>query len=650
MSNLPENPAAGAALLEDCAAEFIARQTEGELVERAEFHARLANGAERARFDELVAGATSARRVLPRLPVLGGLFLERYEIVRVLGEGGEGRVYLARDRDLHREVAIKVRSALGRAEAENQQRLLKESRLLAALRHPNIVAVHDWGLDGDLAYLVMDYVDGEPLDAVLATLRARAQQTSSGRITLSADAWSQAIARPLAPGHVSLIDERDTYATAARIALELARTIEAAHGQGVFHRDLKPANVLLTGGGHPVVLDFGLAGRADLAPGDVTRGFFGSAPYLAPEQVRDERVGCSASTDVYQLGLLLYELLTLQRAFQSPATGQVLDAIKLGAFAPPTRVNPGVPRALEAICMYALELEPAQRYASVRALREDLEAYLSGTSVPVALQSDRTRALFRGVRAANKRHPSLLGVAIAVVVALSALVAWKFAPRVHASAANMLQPIRAWPIDREHNATAVLRPSDAVLPDEGLGVRVRAEHGFELYVFSVFENAAGERLAVPVNMVALADYHPLDTPEEAAARRLESRDSGRFGLAVPACTDPSGQECPVIVCAKAERENTAEGLLVVASERPLAEVEAWMHELHARGGVPLAVVQAEFPDLSVERGSSARDARIDAAALAELRARLGNAESNPGVEQRFAGMPALYVMYPVEQR
>jgi hypothetical protein len=309
-----------------------------------------------------------------------------------------------------------------------------------------------------------------------------------------------------------------------------------------------------------------------------------------------------------------------------------------------------VPRALEAICMFALELEPARRYASVQALRADLEAYLSGTSVPVALQSDRTRALWRGMRAANKRNPSLLGVAIALVVAISALAAWKFAPRVYASASNVLQPIRAWPIDRERNETAVLRPNDDVLPDEGLGVRVLADTGVTLYGFSVFVNAAGDRLASPVNMVELADYHPLYTPDELAARRAASGESGGFGLTVAACADASGAACPVVVCAKAERANKAEGLLIVASERPLAGVEVWMNQLNVPGGVPLAIVQNEFPELAVERGSGARDAHIDAAAFAELRTLLRNAEAHPGVEQRFAGMPALYVLYPVAQR
>lgn len=630
-------------LVEACAAEFVARQGDGELVERAEFHARLAGSAQRERFDELVGGAACALRVLPRLPVLGGLFRERYEIVRLLGEGGEGRVYLARDRELGRLVAIKVRSALGRADAENQQRLLKESRLLAALQHPNIVAVHDWGLDGDLAYLVMDYVDGNPLDLVLAMLRERAEKSNSGRITLRSDAWTHAIARPLAPGRASLVDERDTYATAARIALELARTIEVAHAQGVFHRDLKPANVLLTGGGHPVVLDFGLAGRADATPGDVTRGFFGSAPYLAPEQVRDERVGCAASSDVYQLGLVLYELLTLQRAFTSPATGQVLEQIRRGEFPAPSRVNPGVPRALDAICMRALELKPASRYASVRALREDLEAYLSGTSVPVALRSDRSRAFLRGLRAAGKRHPAALGLVLLVLVAI---VAWNLAPRAHAAEPSVLAPIRARPIAEDQNATALLAAHDGVWPLDGLGVRVRAKIDLWLYGFSVYENSDGERFAVPVRMTPLAEYHPIKA--EAFAD-----DGGTFGFATLACSDPEGPECPQVVCSKAEAGNRSEGLLVVGCEREFGEVEAWMNALSVRYGAigaPLAVIQSEFPAVALERGSSARGAHVDGAALEAARERMRRAAANPGVEQSFGGLPALYVLYPVESR
>lgn len=637
----PDEPDASD-LVEACAAEYVARQGDGEFVERAEFHARLSGSAQRERFDELVGDAACALRVLPRLPVLGGLFRDRYEIVRLLGEGGEGRVYLARDRELGRLVAIKVRSALGRADAENQQRLLKESRLLAALQHPNIVAVHDWGLDGELAYLVMDYVDGQPLDAVLATLRERAERSSSGRLALRPDAWAQAIARPAAPGRAALVDERDGYATAARIALELARTIEVAHAQGVFHRDLKPANVLLTGGGHPVVLDFGLAGRADAAPGDVTRGFFGSAPYLAPEQVRDERVGCSASSDVYQLGLVLYELLTLQRAFTSTATGQVLDQIRRGEFPAPARVNPGVPRALDAICMRALELNPARRYASARELGEDLEAYLSGTRVPVALRSDRSRALLRGARAAGKRHPTLLGLG---VVALVAAAAWNLAPRLQAAEPSLFVPIRARPVAVDVNLTATLRAEDRVWPLDGLGLRVQAPFGFTLYGFSVYENDAGERLAVPVRMTPLSNYHPLDTSASEPAAGVP------FGFEAAACTDASGESCPEIVCAKAAGGNRSEGLLVVACKNPSNALEAWMNTLtdrYGERGAPLALIQSEFPSLASERGSSAFGARAEREEVSAALERLKRAAANPGVEQRFAGLPALYVLYPVE--
>lgn len=620
-------------LVEACAAEFVARQGDGELVERAEFHARLAGSAQRERFDELVGGAACALRVLPRLPVLGGLFRERYEIVRLLGEGGEGRVYLARDRELGRLVAIKVRSALGRADAENQQRLLKESRLLAALQHPNIVAVHDWGLDGDLAYLVMDYVDGNPLDLVLAMLRERAEKSNSGRITLRSDAWTHAIARPLAPGRASLVDERDTYATAARIALELARTIEVAHAQGVFHRDLKPANVLLTGGGHPVVLDFGLAGRADATPGDVTRGFFGSAPYLAPEQVRDERVGCAASSDVYQLGLVLYELLTLQRAFTSPATGQVLEQIRRGEFPAPSRVNPGVPRALDAICMRALELKPASRYASVRALREDLEAYLSGTSVPVALRSDRSRAFLRGLRAAGKRHPAALGL---VFVALAATVAWNLGGRAHAADSGLYKLFLVSSDGSREYVPAERAPTRPVREGDQLGVELRPSEPIWVYTLSVSTNAAGAQMVSPVYVHFVAMPGASATP----ARRAG------FGVEVPACVEVAGDACPRLVCSNVEAPNRTEGLLVFSCARPLDEVEVWMNRIHELGGVPLQQLCDEFPTVVRERGSGALDP-TRTAELESARAGIERARSHPGEEQRVAGISTLLVSFPV---
>ncbi|MBI5362807.1 MAG: protein kinase, partial [Planctomycetes bacterium] len=202
---------------EELAAEyFMLREDEGE-ADVAPFLARLASDADRARFLQLVGGAARASKAIGGAPPeRGRLFHGRYEIVRTIGEGGMGRVYLARDRELGRTVALKVMNTLGRDANDRAMLLLKESRLLAALRHPNIVAVHDSGLEGEQAWLVMDYVDGRSLADVIVHMQDEVQRSASGRIAARDGAqWARAIGRPAEAGRPSLLDDKDWYRTCA---------------------------------------------------------------------------------------------------------------------------------------------------------------------------------------------------------------------------------------------------------------------------------------------------------------------------------------------------------------------------------------------------------------------------------------------------
>jgi serine/threonine-protein kinase len=266
----------------------------------------------------------------------------RYEILEEIDRGGMGTVYRARDRELGREVAIKVPSSQGVPQPAGD-RLLREARVLARLEHPGLVPVHDVGTleDGRLFY-AMKLVRGSRLDRHLAAL-------------------------PSLPARL-------------RVFERICETVAFAHAHGVIHRDLKPENVMLGPFGEVLVIDWGIARLRDDAgagaptPTDAGAGgtahgtVLGTPGYMAPEQARGEVGRISERADVYALGAILYFLTTAT----PPPPGPVPS---------PRRLDPGLPRPLESICRKALAEDPAGRYASVQDMSADVSAFLSGLPV-----------------------------------------------------------------------------------------------------------------------------------------------------------------------------------------------------------------------------------------------------------------------------
>jgi hypothetical protein len=257
-----------------------------------------------------------ARQEFPR--ALDG----RFEVVRVLGRGGMGAVFLARDRQLGREVAVKL--LLGRAE-QNVALLAKEAQVLAGLEHDNVVRLYEYGQSAGTPYLVMEYVRGRSLAVRLAA-------------------------------------GRPTVVEAVRTGVEILAGVEAAHRKGIAHLDLKPANVFLDPAGRAKVADFGLArpvragGGPESAPGGVTSG--GTPGYMAPEQWSGE---AGLPADVYAAGVIFYELLTGRRLF-SAATLEGYRDLQSARDAPaPSSVNPSVPRVLDQVVARCLALSPERR-------------------------------------------------------------------------------------------------------------------------------------------------------------------------------------------------------------------------------------------------------------------------------------------------
>jgi hypothetical protein len=269
-----------------------------------------------------------------------------YELIEEIGRGGMGCIYRARQRNLGREVAIKLLSAGLRASEALIESLRREAQNAALLQHPNIVVVHEMGDHAGLIYFAMQLVRGRSLSQCLL-----------------ADG-------PMPP--------RD----AATLLRTVAEAVDYAHRLGVLHLDLKPGNILIDGSGTPLVADFGLARRLEQALEVANDGVSGTPSYMAPEQARVHGAALSPATDVWALGAVLYELLTGQPPFCAGDPARTLQLLLGAHVRRPSRLHP-VPADLEAICLKCLGKEPARRYASARALADDLGRYLDGRAVSV---------------------------------------------------------------------------------------------------------------------------------------------------------------------------------------------------------------------------------------------------------------------------
>lgn len=304
---------------------------------------------------ELVGGVPG-RRQTPR-PSLQG-----YDIVREIGRGGMGTVYLARQTSLDREVALKVLPHSIGLSPRSRPRFLAEARALAKVEHEHIVAIHRIVDEGEVLAFEMEFVDGPSLQQLLDHLRAHRESTGS-QPTLTQVA--ERLGLPLAE-----LGARNLTQFFVRLASKVASALGAVHTAGLIHRDVKPANILLRRNGQPVLVDFGLV---RLTGREISRAgsFAGTPVYSAPEQLRgDESIGPTA--DVYGLGVTLYECLTLSTPFAGRSTTDQLRRIEGGRCPPLRRSAPGTPRDLETIVAHAMEVDAERRYGDGGAFADDL--------------------------------------------------------------------------------------------------------------------------------------------------------------------------------------------------------------------------------------------------------------------------------------
>jgi serine/threonine protein kinase/tetratricopeptide (TPR) repeat protein len=269
-----------------------------------------------------------------------GARLGAYEVVSFVGGGGMGEVYRARDTRLGREVAVKVLTAEFARDPLSAERFRREAQTASTLSHPHICTIHDTGEDGGQLYLVMELLDGQTLQQIIETA-------------------------PLPPSRV------------IELAAQLADGLDAAHERGIVHRDLKPANVMVTSRGQAKILDFGVARRTDAAEADTVAGLtsagaaVGTVAYMSPEQARGEPV--DARSDLFSLGLVIYEMLTRRPAFSGRTTAMIFDAILHRQPASLRGAGVDVPAALERLVMQLLAKTPEGRPQTARVVRRDLE-------------------------------------------------------------------------------------------------------------------------------------------------------------------------------------------------------------------------------------------------------------------------------------
>lgn len=455
--------------------EFVARRRRNESVTIQEYvraHPEFADqirdlfpamlAMEKLKVSKNESSSRPIRLHVDRLERLGD-----YRIIREIGHGGMGIVYEAEQQSLHRRVAVKVFPKQAIGDSQQLQRFQREAETAGGLHHTNIVPVFGVGEQDGLHYFVMQLLEGVPLDEVIVGLACRSkdasiqsvvkQLRSETAIDLQAtdivDADEFSIGSSPSPEHVPKEFPREHWRRVAEIGIQVADALEYAHSKGVLHRDVKPSNLILGKDSQVWVTDFGLAIASNhdrlSRSGDVV----GTLRYMSPEQLagRSDR-----RSDVYGLGLTLYELLTLRPAFEGESRGSLIRKVSRSSPPAPRTVCPQIPRDLETIVLKAIARSPDSRYRSAQNFADDLRRFCQDRPI----MARRIGPLERVARW-SRRNPAMAGMtALLFVGALCsfAAVSWNWRHAVHEKQNAEVAGARA-----ESNLTLALGSMDRLL-------------------------------------------------------------------------------------------------------------------------------------------------------------------------------------------
>jgi serine/threonine protein kinase/tetratricopeptide (TPR) repeat protein len=397
------------------------------------------------RFQAMPADRDADHGCYDSLPVLDEQ-IGQYRITGRLGQGGMGEIFSAHDEKLNRTVAVKFIANSRLDSAASRKLFLREARAAASLDHPFICTVHDVLEHGGQPVIIMERVEGETL----------LERISRG---------------PLGVAEI------------VRIGTEIAEALAAAHARGVIHRDVKSANIMLTPSGHVKVMDFGLALMTSTSPDDqtahqsqeVSSKFAGTLPYIAPEVLRGEHA--SASSDLYALGVVIYEMATGRRPFSGKTDALLMAEILDRRPAPPRKLNPALPRALDELILRALSKDPSRRPTL-----DDLRSEFAANAGVQQQKRQRSMAVLPFQSLTTDAENAHLGLALADAVT------------------SELALVRS----------LLVRPTAAILRYQGSPDPITAAHelGVDAVVAGTVQRA-GSRLRVTVQLVSAAEERPL---------------------------------------------------------------------------------------------------------------------------------------------
>jgi serine/threonine protein kinase/Flp pilus assembly protein TadD len=384
--------------------------------------------AEQERFDRVVAplrglaqqvaGGSGGDGVAPTAAEAGVVtgVLGDFRIIREVGRGGMGVVYEAEQISLGRRVALKVLPFAATMDPRHLQRFHNEARAAASLEHPHIVPVYGVGCERGIHYYAMKFIDGQPLASLIKQQRAdpasRERQRPEGPPGADTPGSPEPLTAPAAAARTQRAPRDATaFRQIAAWGIQAAEALEHAHSLGVVHRDIKPANLMIDGHGALWVTDYGLARTAADAGLTMTGDVLGTLRYMSPEQALAKHGLVDHRTDIYSLGVTLYELLTGTPAVGGKDREEILNAITLQERRPPRALDAAIPRDLETIVLKAMEKSPTDRYGMAQEMADDLERFLKDEPIRA-----RRPALIQRARKWCRRHRAFVTAALSVLL------------------------------------------------------------------------------------------------------------------------------------------------------------------------------------------------------------------------------------------